>query len=304
MSQAAAGSVARGRFLRGAVAALLVAAAAVAPSAIPASAYQIQTAALTGATGTNGTAMQTFPSGLTATWATTGVTTVSSLTNGMCAKAGTSAMFTPGITAATAMPDFVTDGAGCAANSVCADRGTITPTFNRPVRNPVLHLAGLGGYASQSGQTSTVRAKGTITSTSPGGATLAAPAANAVNLAVSNAGLTWDTSVTRPAVGCATTTIPAQNGLAGCGSIPVTGLVSLLVFRIDLVVETAGGWYTYRVTGHRVVAPGQSEVVAANPDDPAAAPALAMLTLTTCHPVYSARRRWVVHAVLDTIWAR
>ncbi len=241
MRQAPAGPRQRARFLRGALAAMLVAAAVIVPSTLTASAYQLQTAALTGATGTNGTVVQTFPSGLTATWATSGVTTVSSLTNAMSAKSGTSAMFTPGISATTPMPDFVTDGAGCAANGTCANRGTITLTFSRPVRNPVLHIAGLGGYVTQSGQTTTLRASGTITSTSPGGATMAAPAANAVNLAVGNAGQTWDTSVTRPAVACNTTTIAGQNGFAGCGSIPVTGLVRSLTFRIDLNLVSTGG---------------------------------------------------------------
>ncbi|MFZ0161420.1 MAG: class E sortase [Kineosporiaceae bacterium] len=80
--------------------------------------------------------------------------------------------------------------------------------------------------------------------------------------------------------------------------------IDRLVIGDAIVVETATGWYTYRVTGHRVVAPRESEVVAGNPDDPAAAPVRAMLTLTSCHPVYSAERRWVVHAVLDTIRVR
>lgn len=80
--------------------------------------------------------------------------------------------------------------------------------------------------------------------------------------------------------------------------------IDRLVIGDAIVVETATGWYTYRVTGHRVVSPRQSEVVAGNPDDPEAAPVRAMLTLTSCHPVYSAERRWVVHAVLDTIRVR
>ena len=44
--------------------------------------------------------------------------------------------------------------------------------------DPVKLRLGIG-YVIQSGQTTTLRASGTITSTSPGGATMAAPAANA-----------------------------------------------------------------------------------------------------------------------------
>ncbi|SFP95903.1 sortase A [Geodermatophilus dictyosporus] len=82
-----------------------------------------------------------------------------------------------------------------------------------------------------------------------------------------------------------------------------------------VVVETADGWFTYRVLGDpvtgdvtadpsgipgvQVVAPSQTEVIAPTPGDPEAGPTGAYLTLTTCHPRYSAQQRLVVHAVLD-----
>lgn len=77
-----------------------------------------------------------------------------------------------------------------------------------------------------------------------------------------------------------------------------------------VVVEVADGWFPYRVLadgpdrngvpGRRVVAPDRVDVVAPVPGGPAdAAPAGSYLTLTTCHPRYSARERLVVHAVLD-----
>jgi len=65
-----------------------------------------------------------------------------------------------------------------------------------------------------------------------------------------------------------------------------------------VVVETRNGWFVYRVTSHAVVSPGQRSVVAAVPGRPGARAERAMLTLTTCHPKYSARERWVVHAEL------
>jgi sortase A len=75
-----------------------------------------------------------------------------------------------------------------------------------------------------------------------------------------------------------------------------------------IVVETADSWFVYRVLGDadptgipgmHVVSPTAVEVVAPTPNSPAAAPSGAYLTLTTCHPRYSARQRLVIHARLD-----
>jgi sortase A len=87
-----------------------------------------------------------------------------------------------------------------------------------------------------------------------------------------------------------------------------------------LLLETRDAWWVYRVLplepgpgpacgvalppeyaglpGRRVVAPGDGGVIAPVPDRPGAEPRVALLTLTTCHPRYSARQRLVVHAVL------
>ncbi|MCZ2830916.1 class E sortase [Modestobacter sp. VKM Ac-2986] len=83
-----------------------------------------------------------------------------------------------------------------------------------------------------------------------------------------------------------------------------------------IVVETASSWYVYRVLGtpgttdygvdangvpgQQIVTPDQVAVINPVPGGTAdAAPAGAYLTLTTCHPKYSARQRLIVHAVLD-----
>jgi sortase A len=75
-----------------------------------------------------------------------------------------------------------------------------------------------------------------------------------------------------------------------------------------IVVETADSWFVYRVLpdddpsgipGTHVVSPSAVEVVAPTPNDAGAAPSGAYLTLTTCHPRYSARQRLVIHARLD-----
>ncbi|GAA4943507.1 LPXTG-site transpeptidase (sortase) family protein [Actinomycetospora succinea] len=95
-----------------------------------------------------------------------------------------------------------------------------------------------------------------------------------------------------------------------------------------LVVETAQGWAVYRVLPHadeaatwatgrgrapqcrglapidgvpgeEIVTPRDVGVIAAVPNRPGAAPAGSLITLTTCHPKFSARQRLVVHGVLD-----
>lgn len=78
--------------------------------------------------------------------------------------------------------------------------------------------------------------------------------------------------------------------------------VATLVPGDPLVVETSDAWYVYRVTESEVVEPGDVEVIAPVPGDPAATPTEAMITLTTCHPVYSTTHRFVVHGVLE-YWA-
>ena len=83
-----------------------------------------------------------------------------------------------------------------------------------------------------------------------------------------------------------------------------------------VVVETADSWFVYRVLGDpatgdvdadpsgipgmHIVNPSAVEVVSPTPNAAAsAAPSGAYLTLTTCHPRYSARQRLVIHARLD-----
>ncbi|MFV0258934.1 MAG: class E sortase [Acidimicrobiales bacterium] len=67
-----------------------------------------------------------------------------------------------------------------------------------------------------------------------------------------------------------------------------------------LVVETASGWYLYRVTTYEIVPPTRTEVVAPVPGDPAAVPTAQLITLTSCHPQYSARERYIVHGALES----
>jgi len=72
-----------------------------------------------------------------------------------------------------------------------------------------------------------------------------------------------------------------------------------LVVGDPLVVQTEQAWYVYRVTETLTVGPRQVEVILPVPSQPGVAPTQAVMTLTTCHPMYSARQRYIVHAVLD-----
>ncbi len=65
-----------------------------------------------------------------------------------------------------------------------------------------------------------------------------------------------------------------------------------------LVVETRDAWFTYRVTGTEIVRPTAVEVAYPVPGERGATPTRRLLTLTTCHPEYSARQRLIVSAEL------
>ncbi|WP_432503388.1 class E sortase [Kineococcus arenarius] len=67
-----------------------------------------------------------------------------------------------------------------------------------------------------------------------------------------------------------------------------------------VVVATAERWYTYRVRRHRIVSPTAVEITAPVPDRPGEQPTEAWLTMTACHPMYSARQRYIVYAQLES----
>ena len=67
-----------------------------------------------------------------------------------------------------------------------------------------------------------------------------------------------------------------------------------------LVVETADAWYTYTVTESYIVTPDQTEVLAPNPMTPDAEATEATITLTTRHPLFSTKERYIVHGTLES----
>ncbi|MGH8861492.1 MAG: class E sortase [Jatrophihabitantaceae bacterium] len=81
-----------------------------------------------------------------------------------------------------------------------------------------------------------------------------------------------------------------------------------------VIVQTESKWFVYRVKGtehgsidsidadgipgREIVAPSDGQVLDAVPDHGSATPTKAYLTMTTCHPKFTASRRMVIHAAL------
>jgi len=63
----------------------------------------------------------------------------------------------------------------------------------------------------------------------------------------------------------------------------------------EIVVTTVAGRFVYRVTGQEIVSPSDYQVIATTD------PTRATLTLTSCHPKYTARERIIVYAELDPV---
>jgi sortase A len=72
-----------------------------------------------------------------------------------------------------------------------------------------------------------------------------------------------------------------------------------LVAGDAIVIRTEWVWYVYRVTSSAIVAPSNVGVIAPVPGQPGAAPDGRYITLTTCHPQYSAAERYIVHGELE-----
>jgi sortase A len=93
------------------------------------------------------------------------------------------------------------------------------------------------------------------------------------------------------------TPLPGENGNVGIAGHRTT--YGAPFFRIDelaagdevILTSTSGGRFVYRVTDQFIVSPSQYDVLAAS-ETP-------ILTLTSCHPRYSAKQRIIVRAALD-----
>jgi sortase A len=81
-----------------------------------------------------------------------------------------------------------------------------------------------------------------------------------------------------------------------------------------VIVETRTKWYVYRVKGangdlgstapdgvpgREIVSPSDGNVLLPVPNHPDSKPAERLMTMTTCHPKFTATQRMIVHAVLN-----
>lgn len=71
-----------------------------------------------------------------------------------------------------------------------------------------------------------------------------------------------------------------------------------------IVVETKDSYVVYAVDRHVIVRPTQVDVIDPVPQRPGVEPTQAWMTMTACHPKYSASQRYVVFAKLTKIFAR
>lgn len=71
-----------------------------------------------------------------------------------------------------------------------------------------------------------------------------------------------------------------------------------LVAGDQILVDTASATHVYRMTGSKIVLPTDVSVIAPVPGKPGAKAKKARLTLTTCHPKFSAAYRLIVFAEL------
>ncbi|MGL5817256.1 MAG: hypothetical protein ACRCYR_06815, partial [Phycicoccus sp.] len=209
-----------------------------------ANAYQTPSAAWGGS---GATAVGTAPSGLTMTATTSGSTTVNNRNFIPGTSYGaTAAMFTPGVNPANATTQLLVGASGCPAAGVCSGRGTATLTFSRPVRNPVLHVAGIGGAVTTTSggvvtAASAIHTRATLTGSTPGGATFGSVSGGAVNLA--GTATTFETTNGSNSPSCAAATAGGLTyaAVAGCGSIPVVGTVTELTLGLDIIAQVLVG---------------------------------------------------------------
>ncbi|MDL4816759.1 class E sortase [Actinomadura opuntiae] len=66
----------------------------------------------------------------------------------------------------------------------------------------------------------------------------------------------------------------------------------------EILIDTRDHQYVYKVTDRRIVKPTEVDVTAPVPFHPGRRPTGRMITLTTCHPKYSAAKRMIIFGAL------
>ncbi|WP_413600396.1 class E sortase [Curtobacterium sp. Curtsp57] len=74
-----------------------------------------------------------------------------------------------------------------------------------------------------------------------------------------------------------------------------------IVVRVTDKATNFDVWYVYKVTDSQIVTPDHIETIAPVPNKPGVQPTAddRWLTLTACHPMWSAKERYITHAKLD-----
>lgn len=205
----------------------------------PAQAYEVAT---NQATLGGGTAVLTMPgSNLTATYSGSGLSGVVGRTT-MGSRGYVPSDFSQGLPGTTHAVEFWTNATNnCPVSGSCSGLGTVTVAFSQPVRNPVLNLAGLGGYVNEysesDGSVLLQSQYHVVLNLATTGLTMSKLSGG--NLAVSGNSITAVNDNTGHS--CNTT---AQNGnptplsaqaTAACGSVRVEGVVTTLTFNVSSV---------------------------------------------------------------------
>lgn len=163
-----------------------------------------------------------FASGVTQTWSTTGLTSITQA-GALSAKGYTTDIYSPKLSGATPVTVMNTAVGSCSSTGACSGLGTIKVQFSQPVLDPVIHLAGLGGNSA-------AIFHGTFTLVTPN-LTLA-KVGNGTNLTVNGSLIT----ATNHSTGTTCTASPTP---AACGSVQIKGLVTEAVFNVG--AHTMGG---------------------------------------------------------------
>lgn|SRR5690606_11139900 len=62
-----------------------------------------------------------------------------------------------------------------------------------------------------------------------------------------------------------------------------------------LIVQTGQAWLVYEVTGSEIILPEETDILAPVPGEPGVEATDRLITLITCHPLWSTAERYVVH---------
>jgi len=221
------------------VSALVVATVAALVMAPAALAYEAPTAAFTAGVGTMA------GSGLTQTFTAAGATTLGTATT-IGARGWASGQHNPDLATSTPAQDVIVGTGTCPSTGACSGLGTLTVTFSRPVTNPTVHFAGIGGATGSTafGSFAALSELHSVFTLTTAGLTLTKANAGG-NLAVTG-GTTVTTANPDTSPTCTSTdfTMVGTDGksypasaaaVAGCGSVRVNGTTTSLTFAVSAV---------------------------------------------------------------------